>query len=125
MTHEDFHKPANRASSKGKQPSNSFSGAATAEAFSEAGAGWRGHSCRNDANLCPRLTDRIKAGVSDVAEMLHRAHEGGAWSALGYPSWAEYCKAEFEMSPAHSYSCSDFVEIKNELAKSPPLVVTL
>jgi hypothetical protein len=29
-----------------------------------------------------------------------------------YPSWAEYCKAEFEMSKTRSYQLLDFVEIK-------------
>jgi hypothetical protein len=69
-------------------------------------------SCARD------LTDRIRAGVSDVAELLHRAHEGRAWVALGYPSWAEYCKAEFEMSKTRSYQLLDFVEIKQEIEKS-------
>jgi hypothetical protein len=66
-------------------------------------------SCARD------LTDRIKTAVDDVAEMLHRAHEGRAWTALGYQSWKEYCTAEFAMSERHSYRLLDFVEIKNVL----------
>jgi hypothetical protein len=112
----DSHKPKRGASAKDKQP-------AAIEpprrkpfpkqvqdgeiAFAE-----MTRSCARD------LTDRIKAGVSDVAEMLHRAHEGRAWVALGYPSWAEYCKAEFEMSKTRSYQLLDFVEIKQEIEKS-------
>ena len=63
-------------------------------------------SCARD------LTDRIKTAVDDVAEMLHRAHEGKAWVALGYESWREYCTAEFQMSARHSYRLIDFVEVK-------------
>ena len=67
-------------------------------------------SCARD------LTDRIKAGVNDVAEMLHRAHEGRAWEALGYASWKDYCTAEFQMSKRRSYQLLDFVEIKQEVS---------
>jgi hypothetical protein len=70
---------------------------------------------------CARdLTDRIKAGVNNVAELLHRVHEGRAWLALGYDSWKQYCETEFQMSKRHSYRLLDFVEIRNELAKSDP-----
>ena len=43
---------------------------------------------------------------------------GRAWVALGYRSWAEYCKAEFEMSKTRSYQLLDFVEIKQEIGSS-------
>ena len=33
-------------------------------------------------------------------------------------SWAEYCKAEFEMSKTRSYQLLDFVEIKQEIERS-------
>jgi hypothetical protein len=69
-------------------------------------------SCARD------LTDRIKAGVNDVAELLHRAHEGRAWVALGYVSWKEYCRAEFQMSKPRSYQLLEFVEIKREIERS-------
>ena len=117
MTGENSHRAERGASAKDKQP------AATHEppsrkpfpkhvqdgeiAFVE-----MTKSCARD------LTDRIRAGVTDVAELLHRAHEGRAWVALGYPSWAEYCKAEFEMSKTRSYQLLDFVEIKQEIEKS-------
>ena len=45
---------------------------------------------------------------SDVAELLHRAHEGRAWVALGYRSWKDYCKAEFRDVEAASVSVARF-----------------
>ena len=54
--------------------------------------------------------------------MLHRAHEGRAWAALGYASWKEYCTAEFQMSARHSYRLLDFAQIKSVLAESDQLV---
>ena len=71
-------------------------------------------SCARD------LTNRIKAGVNDVADMLARAHEERAWAALGYSSWKDYCAAEFEMTKQRSYQLLDFVKIRNSLAESQP-----
>jgi hypothetical protein len=71
-------------------------------------------SCARD------LTDRIKAAVDDVADMLHRAHEGRAWAALGYESWKAYCETEFQMSKQHSYRLLDFVEVRNVIVASHP-----
>jgi hypothetical protein len=73
-------------------------------------------SCARD------LTDRIKAAVDDVAELLWRAYEGKAWMALHYGSWKEYCEKEFQFSKQHAYRLLDFVETKNLLAGSHQLV---
>jgi phage terminase small subunit len=69
-------------------------------------------SCARD------LTDRIKAAVDDVSELLWRAHEGRAWHALGYESWKQYCETEFQISKPRSYQLLDFVEIKREIKES-------
>jgi hypothetical protein len=71
-------------------------------------------SCARD------LTDRIKSAVSDVADMLHRAHEGRAWAALGYLSWKQYCETEFQMTKQRSYQLIAFTEIKNLIGESQP-----
>jgi hypothetical protein len=52
--------------------------------------------------------------------MLHRAHEGRAWKALGYVSRKEYCETEFQMTKQRSYQLLSFVEIKNSLGESQP-----
>ena len=110
--------PTNRARRK-RERYRRGDRAAKAEAFSKQRVQEGEIAFVEMTKSCARdLTDRIRAGVSDVAEMLHRAHEGRAWVALGYRSWAEYCKAEFEMSSA-IYQLLDFVEIKQEIEKSP------
>lgn len=54
-----------------------------------------------------RLTDRIKAGVQNLAELVFEAHTGRAWIALGYSSWEEYVKREFGLSRSRSYEFVD------------------
>jgi hypothetical protein len=49
------------------------------------------------------LTDELKQDAKELWRGLRRAHEEGAWSALGYPSFVAYCKAEFGLSKAHAY----------------------
>lgn len=61
------------------------------------------------------LTDRIRTAGNDLAEMLHQAHQGRAWLALGYESWKEYTAKEFQISERHSFRLLDFVEIKRDL----------
>lgn len=39
------------------------------------------------------LTREIKTGLQDLHKKIDRAYEGQADVALGYSSWAEYCKA--------------------------------
>lgn len=104
MTGENSHKTDRRASSKPFSKQRVQEGEI---AFVE-----MTKSCARD------LTDRIKAGVTDVAELLHRAHEGRAWVALGYPSWKDYCAVEFQISKPRAYQLLDFVEIKREIEES-------
>ncbi|WP_378735998.1 hypothetical protein [Nocardia brasiliensis] len=42
------------------------------------------------------LTDRIRAGVDAVWELIMRAFTTRVWTALGYASWDEYCAKEFD-----------------------------
>lgn len=44
------------------------------------------------------LTDKIKAGVEGIWQLITEAYTSRAWSALGYPSWDEYCTREFGTS---------------------------
>lgn len=41
------------------------------------------------------LTDRIKAGVEAIWELIKQAYTERAWAALGYESWDDYCTREF------------------------------
>lgn len=49
------------------------------------------------------LTNAIKAAAEATYVLLARAHQGKAYKALGYETWAEYVNTEFEISPQRSY----------------------
>lgn len=59
------------------------------------------------ADEARELTNEIKASAERMYALLLRAHEGRAWSALGYDSWREYAMAEFGMSQSHAYRLLD------------------
>lgn len=48
-----------------------------------------------DASEARTVTDRIKVDVAAIWELIEQAYTRRAWSALGYPSWDDYCAAEF------------------------------
>jgi hypothetical protein len=50
-----------------------------------------------------RLTDEVKADAQKLWAKLLSLYKGGAHSALGYSSWAEYCQQEFHMSQGRAY----------------------
>ena len=49
------------------------------------------------------LTNAIKAAAEATYVLLARAHQGKAYKALGYSTWAEYVNQEFEISTQRSY----------------------
>lgn len=49
------------------------------------------------------LTNAIKAAAEATYVLLARAHQGKAYRALGYSTWAEYVNQEFEISTQRSY----------------------
>lgn len=57
------------------------------------------------------LTDRIRTAAEQTWALLLEAHERGAWSALGYESFAEYATSEFGMSKRHAYRLLDQGEV--------------
>lgn len=68
-----------------------------------------------DAPAARALTERIQAAVSDVWRLLEEAHDGRAWAALGYGTWAAYVQGEFAMSKQHSYRLLDQAHVIREL----------
>jgi len=48
------------------------------------------------------LTNAIREAVDDLWSLLVKAHDGRAWEAMGYDSWAAYVTAEFRISPGHA-----------------------
>lgn len=49
------------------------------------------------------LTNAIKAAAEATYVLLARAHQGKAFKALGYDTWADYVNQEFEISTQRSY----------------------
>lgn len=45
------------------------------------------------------VTNRIRSAMGDLMGEIVRAHIGQAWIALGYESWTDYVKGEFDYAP--------------------------
>jgi hypothetical protein len=60
-----------------------------------------------DAEQARSLTDTIRNAVEVIWVLISRAHAGKAWQALGYSSWEEYVRGEFNMSRSRSYQLLD------------------
>ena len=69
-----------------------------------------------DAADAAALTAKIKAYVGVTWILLSEAHNRRADKALGYDSWADYVKAEFDMSRAHAYRLVAHAQAVYELA---------
>ena len=50
-----------------------------------------------------RLTNEVKRDAETLWQKLVELYEAGAHAALNYPSWHEYCTAEFGFSRRHAY----------------------
>lgn len=68
-----------------------------------------------DRNEAQALTDDIRNHAAAAWTLLIRAHNGKAWKALGYASWAEYVGAEFNMSRGRSYQILDQARVIQEI----------
>ena len=66
------------------------------------------------------ITDTIRNAVDVVWMLIARAHAGRAWSALGYESWADYVKEEFNMSRSRSYQLLDQARVVAEIEGAVP-----
>jgi hypothetical protein len=53
------------------------------------------------------LTRRIRSTCQPVCLLMLEAHERKAWVALGYRSWGQYVRREFELSRRRSYELVD------------------
>ncbi len=68
-----------------------------------------------DAAEARDLTEQIKTSVERVYLLLLRAHEGKAYTALGYRTWGDYVRAEFDMGRQHSYRMLDQGRVIREI----------
>src|SRR5690606_32505165 len=53
------------------------------------------------------LTEKIKTTSNMLYVLIKRAHSGKAWAALGYDSFTDYVKEEFNYSRSYGYRLLD------------------
>lgn len=61
------------------------------------------------------LTDQVKGDAADLWRKLLRLYEGAAHKALGYSSWAGYCKHEFGMGKTKAHRLLHAAEVVEQL----------
>lgn len=66
------------------------------------------------------LTNAIKAAAEATYVLLARAHQGKAYKALGYSTWAEYVNQEFEISTQRSYQLLNLSKTIEALEAAAP-----
>ena len=66
------------------------------------------------------ITNAIKSAATVTYALLAKAHEGKAHQSLGYDSWGEYVKTEFEMSPQRSYQLLDLSKAVKMIEAAAP-----
>lgn len=69
-----------------------------------------------DASTARDLVKQIKRGVSTAGEMLLRLKRQKGWQALGYSSWLDCAKSEFDFSRSHLFELTAKAEIEEEIA---------
>jgi hypothetical protein len=62
------------------------------------------------------LTDEIKTKGLEFSVLLVQAHDRKAWCALGYASWSNYVRLEFDLSRSRSYELLDHGRVLLALA---------
>jgi hypothetical protein len=60
------------------------------------------------------LREHARTGIL-LARRVRRAHAARVWTALGYPSWEAYARAEFGVSRASAYRLLDMAVVLDQL----------
>lgn len=73
------------------------------------------------------ITDRIRFGMENLAQLIAEAHDKEAWKALGYKSWGEYVEREFPFNRATAYNLIDQGRAMKALSEAAgyPVEVTI
>lgn len=66
------------------------------------------------------LTASIQSTVTAVYVMLARAHQGRAYRALGYDTWEQYVKDQFDFSVRKSYRLLNLAETVKAIEEAAP-----
>lgn len=67
------------------------------------------------------ITDRIKSTAEEMWSLLLMAHERKAWAPLGYRTWEEYVRGEFNMSRSRSYQLLDQANTIRQIEAAAPV----
>lgn len=66
------------------------------------------------------ITDAIRAAATATYVLLAQAHEGKAYKALGYDTWADYVREEFDITASRSYQLLDLSKVVKEIESATP-----
>jgi hypothetical protein len=66
------------------------------------------------------ITQAIRAGTVALYILIAQAHERKAHKALGYDTWADYVREEFDMSAQRSYQLIDLSKTISEIESVAP-----
>lgn len=66
------------------------------------------------------VTEAIKSYATATWVLVKRAHDGKAWKSLGYSTWADYVKTEFDMSASRSYQLINQADVIASLEDAAP-----
>lgn len=71
------------------------------------------------------LTEHIRSTADVLYVLLARAHAGRAWTSLGYSTFADYVREEFDMSRSRAYQILDQHKVIAALEEALPEGTTL
>jgi hypothetical protein len=66
------------------------------------------------------ITEAIRSAATATYILLSQAHEGKAYKALGYSTWADYVKTEFDISSQRSYQLLDLSKTIDAIEAATP-----
>lgn len=73
-----------------------------------------------DREQALEITEAIRSAATATFLLLKEAHQRKAHKALGYKTWAEYVKQEFDVSPQRSYQLVDFAKAVEMIEAATP-----
>lgn len=82
-------------------------------------AGFRGVVKLTEAEaeqLTAEIVGKLSAAYREVSSLIVRAFRGHAWNALGYTTWAEYCRAELQGPRMLRFTDEQLTELCAEFA---------
>lgn len=73
-----------------------------------------------DETEAREVTEAIRSAATATYILLAHAHEGKAYKALGYDTWADYVREEFEISSQRSYQLLDLSKAVKMIESAAP-----